>query len=404
MKTVLTSGYSFTASAKTLNFSGTSGFDVRRLLAVLNLTRGALVYAVGTAGLGYVALSGSTLTLAFDTTAHANGDALMVLYDAPNTAAQDASLQAILTALGTPALPAGAATEAKVEASRALLATILTTLQAQRSETTWTDDSGAYYIRVLHGDTLLWTDPSGNAATPGTGLRPESDGGVTVARTTFQATAGGTGFVSGDYLDHLVTFSEKGTPLGNFWLNVSQGTKLSAAPANNAIAPSAALPSGAATDAKAEQIRALLAAALTVQGTVTANLGTLNGAATSALQSSIVTALGLLAAAAQLPASLGPKAKAAALAVTTATDDPALAAIAATGPGSGGFAVTPSDSANFSSNARSLYVGVAGDVAVVTPAGTVLLHKNVPAGAILPISASRVNATNTTAASILGYL
>ena len=85
-------------------------------------------------------------------------------------------------------------------------------------------------------------------------------------------------------------------------------------------------------------------------------------------------------------------------------DAAGTAAIVATGPGTDGFAVTPSDTVNFTTNARSLYVGVAGDVAVVTPAGTVLLHKNVPAGAILPISAKRVSATNTTASSILGYL
>ena len=73
-------------------------------------------------------------------------------------------------------------------------------------------------------------------------------------------------------------------------------------------------------------------------------------------------------------------------------------------PGSDGFSITPSDTNNFVSIARSLYVGVAGDVAVVTPAGTVLVHKGVQAGAILPIMARRINATGTTASSIIGYL
>lgn len=136
--------------------------------------------------------------------------------------------------------------------------------------------------------------------------------------------------------------------------------------------------------AKAEQIRALLAAPVLATGT--------------AKDSSLLSIL------AALPATLGPKAKTAALAITTATDDPALAAIAATGPGTDGFAVTPSDTASFTTNARSLYVGVAGDVTILTPGGTTLLFKNAPAGAVLPVQVKRVNATATTATNLIGLV
>lgn len=73
-------------------------------------------------------------------------------------------------------------------------------------------------------------------------------------------------------------------------------------------------------------------------------------------------------------------------------------------PASDAFAVTPSDSVNFTNGARSLYVGVTGNVAVVTPAGTVVTFTAVPAGTVLPVEASRVNATGTTATSIVGLI
>ena len=71
-------------------------------------------------------------------------------------------------------------------------------------------------------------------------------------------------------------------------------------------------------------------------------------------------------------------------------------------PASDGFAVTPHDSTNFTNNARALFVGVGGDVVVVTPAGTALTFKNVPDGTILPVAAKRVNSTSTTATDIIG--
>jgi hypothetical protein len=73
-------------------------------------------------------------------------------------------------------------------------------------------------------------------------------------------------------------------------------------------------------------------------------------------------------------------------------------------PASDAFAVTPHDSTNFTTAARSLYVGVTGNVAVVTPAGTVVTFVGVPAGMILPVEAQRVNSTNTTATNIVGLV
>lgn len=71
------------------------------------------------------------------------------------------------------------------------------------------------------------------------------------------------------------------------------------------------------------------------------------------------------------------------------------------GPAFRAGAVTPSDTTVV--GARALYVGVAGDVAVV-PEGqtTAVTFKNRPVGD-WPISVSKVMATNTTATDIVAY-
>lgn len=74
------------------------------------------------------------------------------------------------------------------------------------------------------------------------------------------------------------------------------------------------------------------------------------------------------------------------------------------GPAKDGFAITPSNTVNFTANARSVYVGVGGTVVLVTPLGTVLTFVGVVAGTILPVAAKRINATSTTATNMIGLL
>lgn len=62
-------------------------------------------------------------------------------------------------------------------------------------------------------------------------------------------------------------------------------------------------------------------------------------------------------------------------------------------------AVTPSDSVNI--NARALYVGVTGNVAVLTSGGDAVTFTAVPAGGIIPVNCQRVLSTGTTATSIV---
>jgi hypothetical protein len=66
------------------------------------------------------------------------------------------------------------------------------------------------------------------------------------------------------------------------------------------------------------------------------------------------------------------------------------------------FAITPSNTVDFTHSVRGIYVGATGDVVAVTEGGTAVTFVAAQAGSVLPIRAVRVNATNTTATSLVG--
>lgn len=66
-----------------------------------------------------------------------------------------------------------------------------------------------------------------------------------------------------------------------------------------------------------------------------------------------------------------------------------------------GVAVTKSDSTILETT-RALYVGGAGDVAVIwADGGSAVTLSSVPAGTILPVQVTKVMSTNTTATNIV---
>lgn len=71
------------------------------------------------------------------------------------------------------------------------------------------------------------------------------------------------------------------------------------------------------------------------------------------------------------------------------------------GPGFNAEAVTPHDTNQLTNVSRGLYVGVGGDVTVLTAGGQTVLFKAVPAGTVLPIRINRVNSTGTTATNMV---
>jgi len=69
-------------------------------------------------------------------------------------------------------------------------------------------------------------------------------------------------------------------------------------------------------------------------------------------------------------------------------------------------AVTPSDTVTIQNNSGDtrgclVYVGVSGDLAVVTSAGETVTFKDVPQGMILPVQVTKVLATGTTATDLI---
>lgn len=73
-----------------------------------------------------------------------------------------------------------------------------------------------------------------------------------------------------------------------------------------------------------------------------------------------------------------------------------------TGPIRRGAAITPSDGVDLAAETRALYVGSAGDIALVLVSGDAITFAAVPAGTLLPVRAMRVKATGTTAGLLLG--
>jgi len=63
--------------------------------------------------------------------------------------------------------------------------------------------------------------------------------------------------------------------------------------------------------------------------------------------------------------------------------------------------VTPSDTVDLTDVSRSIYVGGAGNITLVTAGGQTVLFSAIPAGTVLNIRASRIKATATTATLIV---
>jgi hypothetical protein len=74
------------------------------------------------------------------------------------------------------------------------------------------------------------------------------------------------------------------------------------------------------------------------------------------------------------------------------------------GPASHGFAVTPHDTNVLSETTRALYVGSAGTLAVVMASGASFTFTGVASGTVLPVRATKVMATGTSATEILGLV
>lgn len=72
-------------------------------------------------------------------------------------------------------------------------------------------------------------------------------------------------------------------------------------------------------------------------------------------------------------------------------------------PAHDGVAITKSDTVPLTRHCDAIYVGGAGDVAVITAQGTVAVtFSGMAAGTILPVRCKQVMSTNTTATNLVG--
>jgi hypothetical protein len=78
MKQIITPTYIFNPATKTIDFTAFT-FDVKRLLAIVNLTTDDVIFAAG--DIGYVSSTSSQIVLVFDTTAMSGSDVLQFFYD-----------------------------------------------------------------------------------------------------------------------------------------------------------------------------------------------------------------------------------------------------------------------------------------------------------------------------------
>lgn len=89
--------------------------------------------------------------------------------------------------------------------------------------------------------------------------------------------------------------------------------------------------------------------------------------------------------------------------VTPASNTEIMYQDSGSAPSREGANVTPNDNTDLDPYARSLWVGVAGDVTIQTPRGTSVLFKGCGAGAIIPCHVKRLMATGTTATDIVAF-
>jgi hypothetical protein len=84
MKNFITPSYTFTPGASGVGTIDTNivNFNVKLLVAIINITREQIIYAPQLSGYGYTNIVGDTITLEYDTTGQSGSDILQIIYEA----------------------------------------------------------------------------------------------------------------------------------------------------------------------------------------------------------------------------------------------------------------------------------------------------------------------------------
>lgn len=360
MKSALTT-YEFNAANRTINFSGVAGFDIKRLIAITHDPTGKDLYSLD----GYASFSGTTLTLkpTVDTAGMSNSDPLTILYEFPEGATEATAVNIYDKLSSDPA------TGANQDEQTVVLSSIDTKLGNPLSVVVngaveIANDSGnPLPVSVNFPETqpvsisgpIEITNDVGNAIpVSSVDLGTRADTAATTDTGTFSLIA---------FVKRLLSK----TP------SLGAGTIAQSSPVNIAsdqTVPVSSVDLGAKADTAATSDTGSFSQISLIKRLLSKT--PVLGAANSANSSPVVLA----------------------------TDQPRINVSTEERPTSSAAAITPSDTVNLASPTRGVYVGVAGNIAAVIN-GTAITFSNVPAGMILPIVATRINLTGTSASSLV---
>lgn len=86
MKDFVVTNYVFspgTSGAGYVELYSMDDFDITRVVAIINQTKGIVIYATGSSATRYTSISGKKIYLYFDTSSHSSSDKLQIIYNSP---------------------------------------------------------------------------------------------------------------------------------------------------------------------------------------------------------------------------------------------------------------------------------------------------------------------------------
>jgi hypothetical protein len=98
MKSFITPKYVFTpgnAGVGTLDLSLIKNFDIKRLVAVININSNAIIYNVANSAAGFTTVSNGVITLDYNTSAMSSSDLLQIIYDNDDSISNNELIEAI---------------------------------------------------------------------------------------------------------------------------------------------------------------------------------------------------------------------------------------------------------------------------------------------------------------------
>jgi len=98
MKSFITPTYIFTPGVSgvgTIDLSSISNFDIKRLVAIINITTNTIIYNVANFLAGFNAVNGAIITLDFDTSSMSSNDLLQIIYDTDDAITNNELIEAI---------------------------------------------------------------------------------------------------------------------------------------------------------------------------------------------------------------------------------------------------------------------------------------------------------------------